>query len=198
MISPKDAIAILILAAGASTRMGKMKQLLPWKGTTLLGNAIQQAENTNAKNIYIVLGANANRIKEALKTNLHILVNSDWKSGLGSSLAYGVRHIQANKEEASGVLVLLADQPLIDTTFINSLIDNFEGDTSIVTTGYKNRVGVPAVFGSAYFSQLAGLHKDFGAKELIQQHKDRYIRIEGGAKTIDIDTLEDYEKLTNN
>jgi len=83
-------ITILILAAGASSRMGEAKQLLPWRDTTLLGNAISTAKTSRANEVLIVLGANADTIKaEVISKNITFLENKLWNLGLGSSISCG-------------------------------------------------------------------------------------------------------------
>jgi len=106
-------IALLILAAGESRRMGnKIKQLLPWKNTTLLGNAINQAKKTEVRDIFVVLGANIKEIKTTLDDeSITILENNNWKSGMGSSIVTGIRHLNSSNHKYDGALVILTDQP---------------------------------------------------------------------------------------
>ncbi|MCG2460357.1 nucleotidyltransferase family protein [Flavobacteriaceae bacterium F89] len=197
MDTPKENIAILILAAGASMRMGRAKQLLPWGKTTLLEHSIAMAIGTNAEQITVVLGANANTIKLAVPMNgISHIVNPNWESGLGSSLACGMQLLTKWKSTHDGILIMLCDQPLMDTGFLNSLIEQFKGgQKGIVATRYGERAGVPAIFSTRYFSELATLHKDFGAKNLLDQNKSDVLSIDPQGKAIDVDTFEDYQKL---
>lgn len=192
-------IAILILAAGASSRMGKTKQLLPWGSTTLLGNAIGNAKESNARTVIVVLGANSEAIqKEIEKNSIEILINTDWKSGLGSSIACGTEFLLKSSPIPDGILVMLADQPLIDTDYLNAMIGTFASHRKgIVATTYQNRAGVPALFAADYFKKMEKLGDDFGAKKIIASHRENVLEMAPGAKTIDIDTKSDYERLVN-
>ncbi|MEJ1221913.1 nucleotidyltransferase family protein [Sediminicola sp. 1XM1-17] len=190
-------IVILILAGGKSSRMGGIKQLLPWKGATLLENAIKQANMSNATDIMVVLGAHASEIRSKInERDVLFIENKDWESGLGTSISCGIDHILRNQIRAKGVMILLADQPLVDTAYINKLIDAFlQGSHGMITTKYGNREGVPAIFDQRFFTDLLALNKDFGAKELIKKHMHSNLGIHPDGKALDIDTQEDYLAL---
>tara|TARA_R110002051_G_scaffold30845_3_gene71004 strand:- start:9002 stop:9604 length:603 start_codon:yes stop_codon:yes gene_type:complete len=189
-------IAVIVLAAGASTRMGNnIKQLLPWKGITLLQHAIQEVESCEADTIFLVLGANFDKIKEnILPTRCQIIENKNWKSGLGSSIAFGINNLKILREEYDAVLISLADQPLIDTEYYNYMLSVFKKSTiGIVTTAYKTRKGVPAIFEKQYFEALSKLNEDYGAKQILNNERVEIIYPKG--KEVDIDTWEDYQTL---
>jgi molybdenum cofactor cytidylyltransferase len=194
----KPNIAILILAAGDSTRMGTPKQLLKWKNTTLLGHAIETAKKSNASKTCVVIGANHNLI--STKTNnyqVEVLVNESWEKGLGSSIAFGVNHLLKSDTNFDAVLIMLADQPLIDSIYLNSMINQFEvGKQQIVATSYNNsKQGVPVLFDAIYFEELSQLNDDKGAKRILQKYSEKVLTINADNMVSDIDTLEDYEKL---
>ena len=189
-----DHIAILILAAGASSRMGKPKQLLPWENTSLLEHAIRTAKASNGTEVMTVLGANARMIQSHLEEGERCVENPLWQSGLGSSIACGVRELLQSGNTISGVLIMLADQPLINFKYLNSLIEaSSDNQNRIIATAYKNRAGVPALFPRSYFDELLKLDKDFGAKQLLE--REEIITISAGDCVVDIDTAEDYEQL---
>ncbi len=193
-------ISIVILAAGASSRMGQTKQLLPWEDTTLLGNAIRKAKASDANSVVVVLGANAESIrKEISGTQIEIIVNSFWASGLGSSIACGTDFLIKKKYKPNGILIMLADQPLVDTVYLNAMMDAFNSEYPIIiATGYGNRAGVPALFSKDYYEKLAKLDDDFGAKKIIESQKDNILVLDLGQRTVDIDTKSDYDSLTKN
>lgn len=190
-------IVVLILAGGKGSRMGTIKQLLPWKKSTLLENAIEQVKMSKASDIIVVLGAYASEIRSNTKDNtIHFIDNPEWESGLGTSISCGVHYIQNNMPDAKGVMVLLADQPLIDTEYINTMLDTFiKNANGMVTTNYGNREGVPAIFDEKYFLELQSLNQDFGAKELIQKNKHIIHSLNPKGKEMDIDTPKDYDAL---
>ena len=198
MVSSNN-IAILILAAGASSRMGKItKQLLPWENTTLLGKTIRTAKACTADSITLVVGAKATSIRKSVsQENIQIIENTEWKSGLGSSIACGTKFLLKTNPLINAILVVLADQPLIDSLYLNKVITTFNSEGKGVATAYKNKAGVPALFPKAYFEKLVTLHDDFGAKGIINDIKESFAVLQPGYKTIDIDTKSDYENLIN-
>ena len=196
-MSDKLNIAILILAAGESKRMGTPKQLLKWKNTTLLGHTIQVSETLNLKT-FVVLGANFEEIKNSISSrSIQILNHENWKNGLGSSIAFGVDYIFKNELDIEAILIVLADQPLINSEYLNSMISVFEkGKNQIIASSYKDgKKGVPVLFDKIYFKELAQLSNDKGAKRLIEKYTDKVVLLNAESMVSDIDTIEDYNGL---
>ncbi|WP_297764172.1 nucleotidyltransferase family protein [uncultured Muriicola sp.] len=187
-------IVALILAAGNSSRMGEAKQLLPWSQNTLLGNAIDVANNSNIDKTFVVLGAEAQRIQEKIVSrNCEVILNENWQEGLGSSISTGISGIVNSEERPDAVLIMLADQPFIDNTYINTLIGHYEAnDGKIIATQYRSKMGVPAIFDKSFFSGLQKLMGDEGASSLILKNTDTCFSVDPGKKTTDLDTPEDY------
>lgn len=187
-------IVALILAAGNSSRMGKAKQLLPWSQNTLLGNAIDVANNATIDKVFVVLGAEAQRIQEKLLSrNYEVILNNNWREGLGSSVSAGISGILHSGGEPNAVLIMLADQPFIDNTYINRLIRHYEANEGkIIATQYRSKMGVPAIFDKSFFSALQKLNGDEGASSLIYKNKDTCFSVDPGKKATDLDTPEDY------
>ncbi|WP_190808688.1 NTP transferase domain-containing protein [Flagellimonas sp. S3867] len=192
---PKS-IAVLILAAGASTRMnGMIKQLLPWGKTTLLENTVRHAKGVS-DSIYVVLGAQFEKILESVSIDAEVIRNFNWESGMGSSVSYGLKHI-LEREKPDGVMLMVADQPLMDTAYLSQLIQDFtETESKIVATAYQNGAGVPAIFDNSLFSELKDLQAEFGARKIIKKYKEHVQLINPNGKEIDIDTREKYSQLT--
>ena len=190
-------IAILIMAAGTSSRMKAIKQLLPWGDSTFLGNAINNAKKSKATKVLTVLGAYDQEIKKVTDfLGTESILNPNWKMGLGNSIAYGTKHLLEQCADYDGILVMLADQPLLDMQYLNRLIDNFSNSKhSIVATKYNNRVGVPAIFGKVHFNALLELNSDYGAREIIKTNLNDVMGISADGKELDIDTLEEYERV---
>ncbi len=179
--------------------MGEPKQLLPWKNTFLLSHTINNALQLGSSKTVVVLGANYKRIKaEIQQETIQIVFNADWKNGLGSSIAFGVKYIMRNYN-VDGVLITLADQPLIDATYLNTLIGSFKmGKKQIVASNYGNeKLGVPALFDSCYFEELSELNQDKGAKKVIENHLENVLALNAKHFISDIDTMEDYKRLYN-
>lgn len=193
-------IAVLILAAGASTRMGITKQLLKWGNSTIIGHAIEVAQELNIANYYVVLGANYQEINSEIEHYpIQILKNEDWKLGLGKSIAFGVKHIKKSNSNIDGILITLADQPLINAGYLNSLIASFNvGKHNIIATSYHNgKQGVPVLFDKFYFDDLSQLSDDNGAKSILLKYSENVSIINASDLILDIDTFEDYESLYN-
>nr|WP_293300601.1 nucleotidyltransferase family protein [Allomuricauda sp.] len=190
-------ISILILAAGASSRMkGKAKQLLPWKDTTLLGHAIVQAKKVS-DSVTVVLGARAEHIQNAIPNTVESIHNSNWELGMGSSISKGVQHILKENPSPDGILIMLVDQPLLEAPYLNQLKSKFEKDLSKITaTAYGEKVGVPAIFPKHLFLELTQLSGNFGARQIIKAHKKQISVLQPEGKEIDIDTIETYNQLT--
>ncbi len=187
-------IVIVILGAGASSRMQKRKQLLKWNNTTMLEHAITTAKASNATEVKVVLGASYEEIIAEIKDKqIEYLINKDWKQGIGKSIAFGIENIAS---DFGAAIIMLADQPLIDVLYLNKLIETFQNNNSkIIATKYKNRVGVPALFGSSYFTKLQMLNGDYGAGQLLVEYEKDVLCVEASGKTVDIDTEEDYKSV---
>ena len=191
-------IAVVILAAGTSSRMGSPKQLLKWKNTTLLGHAIATAKGLNQRQVIVVLGANFEQIRSTINNDhIEILKNNNWETGLGKSIAIGVSNILKSDTNFDGVLVMLADQPLIDQSYFKKMLTKYRlGASQIITTAYKNgKQGVPVLFDRVYFEELSQLNDDKGAKGILRTYADKVTVIDAQHDVSDIDTQDDYEKL---
>jgi molybdenum cofactor cytidylyltransferase len=190
-----SSITVLILAAGASTRMeGGPKQLLPWKGTTLLGYAIQQAKQLS-DSVFVVVGAHASKIKKIIPKSVEAIDNPNWKTGMGGSIAVGIQNILNTNNDLSGILIMLADQPFLDASYLEKIIVEFEhNECKIVATKYGKKLGVPAIFHTSVLSELSKLHEDFGAKHVIETYQTDTISISPEGKEIDIDTTKEYNQ----
>jgi len=189
-------VAILILAAGRSVRMGQPKQLMAWGATTLLGNAIDAANNSKADAVFVVLGAKAESIKIAMKGLPFIpILNREWENGMGSSISTGIGHIMDGGFRPGAVLLMVGDQPFMDAGYLDKLIDAYEtGQAKIVATHYPSKLGVPAIFNSFYYDALRALKGEQGAGSLIKKHLKDCLGLNAGKKVLDLDTVDEYRK----
>lgn len=188
-------IAVLVLAAGKSSRMKSIKQLEKIGNKTLLELTLEKAKQLPTKNIFCVLGANANLIKSKIKTEkIDFIINNNFNEGLSSSIVSGIDHFKKNHFEFDGVLVLLADQPAIEFSYLNTLISLFNADSSkIIASNYGDFFGVPALFSSKYFDDLLLIKGDKGAKKFINQSTKNIISPKIKANLVDIDTKQDLD-----
>lgn len=191
-------LAVLILAAGNASRMGFPKQLLKWKDTNLLQHAIDSVKDLNGDVVFLILGAHYEKIISEIDTNnITVLQNDHWKEGLGKSIAFGMNHINQSNLEIDHVLIVLADQPLIDIDYLKSLLEAYSKSKHKITCTlyHEDKFGVPAIFDKIYFKELSQLNHDKGAKRLLEKHRDSLSYVNGENVIVDIDTIDDYEKL---
>lgn len=191
-------IAILILAAGGSSRMKATKQLLPIDNNTMLGLTIERALNSKANKVFCVLGAHSEDISKSIADyNVKIILNSEFEKGLSSSIIKGIESIKPYSFNA--VLITLADQPNVDIEYINTLIDTSKKHSQhIIASNYSGNYGVPAIFPSKFFDQLLQLKGDKGAKIFLNSNSETVIAVEAKDQLIDIDTREDYLNYLKN
>lgn len=196
MYKPK--VTILLLAAGGSSRLGQPKQVLPWKSSNLLQNAIEVAKETKACRVVLVLGANYNTIISKINTSdIEVFHNKTWYRGIGNSIAEGVKQSLKTIPETDAILVMLSDQPLIESKYLNRLISKFQHNKQqIIATNYaNNNLGVPAIFEKNYFNELMLLKGDNGAKQIIKDYLAKVISEPVPLESDDIDTMQDYKSL---
>lgn len=188
-------LAILVLAAGKSSRMKDIKQLLKINNKTLLEITLETAKNVFSKNIFCVLGANAEEIKKKTATeDINYIFNNNFEQGLSSSIVSGVNYIQKNHTQYNAICILLADQPDVNTEYLNELLTNHqENKEKIIASIYGEKIGVPAIFPKKYFNKLLSLKGDKGAKELLNNNTLDILIVSPNKSFIDIDTPEDYQ-----
>ena len=194
-----NSCGIIILAAGASTRLGKPKQLLQYRGKTLLAHAITEAVNSNADAVVVVLGKDANLFKKEIdERKIRVAINSSWEEGMASSLRLGMDTLLKDKPYIDAVIFMVCDQPHISSSVLNELIITQQKTTKqIVTSNYGDSMGPPALLHKKYFEELMKLSGDAGARKIIQKNMNDVATILFPEGNIDIDTEEDYEKLKN-
>ena len=187
--------SIVLIAAGESRRLGTPKQLLPWAGHTLLRHAALTALEADLGPVIVVLGSNQVACRAALEgLPLEISHNSDWQSGMGGSIAVGVRALQGNTLEA--VIVMLCDQPFVTAITLRELETEWRrGGCEVVATRAAEILGPPALFSSKRFHRLLELHGHHGAKSIFKDEPSlRWI--ESPAAAIDVDTAADWQRAT--
>lgn len=191
-------VAAVILAAGASRRLGQPKQLLLFDGETLLARAVRIASAAGAEPVFAVLGAQSEAIAQALAdTPARAVLNPGWQSGLASSVRAGVLAVQQQSPAADGVLVMNCDQPRLDAAHLRALLAAFaqQSGQGIAASSYSGARGVPAIFPRALFGQLQQLTGDKGARALLMQSALPFALVPFAGGELDIDTPGDLAHL---
>lgn len=189
--------AIILLAAGASTRMGSPKQLLPYQDDNLLQHAIDTASGTGFSPVIVVLGAKADDIFPVIKNNnITIVENKQWQEGLGSSVRVGISTLMEHAPGVDSVLLMLCDQPFVTSTLLRQLVETKAATNKhIIASRYRDTTGVPVLFDKSFFPELLELWGQDGAKKLLIQYAAEVATVFFPEGAVDIDTKEDYEKL---
>lgn len=185
-----DGLYALVLAGGASSRFGSAKQLVRVAGRPLLHTAVTRAAEVTGSALIVVLGAGAGRLAPLLKHSpASIVVNREWREGLGSSIRAGVAQLPAT---CRGVMLLLADQAAVTADDLRRLAGAWRRQPQYIAAAlYGGVSGVPAVFPRSAFRELAELRGAVGARALLRRNAARVVRVPMPSAAIDIDTAED-------
>lgn len=187
----------VILAAGSSSRLGRPKQLVNFKGKPLLQHTIDCIDDFEFNPSLLVLGANRDEILANTNTQSNtVVINDDWSEGIASSIRKGLKKSLELNPSMKQILYLLSDQPYVSSDIIQRLIDShFTGSHTITACTYNNNIGVPAIFDESLFPKLMTLKGDTGAKKIMMQHRRDVQIISFDEGAFDVDTEEDVEKL---
>jgi molybdenum cofactor cytidylyltransferase len=185
-----DGLHAVVLAAGASTRFGSAKQLVRVAGRPLLHTAVTRAAEVTGNALIVVLGFDAAALAPLLKHSPgSIVVNQQWREGLGSSIRVGVARLPA---ACSGVLLMLADQAAVTADDLKRLAGTWRKQPQYIAAAmYAGTIGVPAIFPRAAFHELAALRGDAGARPILRRNADRVVRVPMPSAAFDVDTPED-------
>lgn len=190
-------VAIIILAAGESKRMGFPKQLLKIGEKKLLNHLIDEALKTNCYPISVVVGANKNQIVPLLTDiPINIIDNPFWHKGMGSSIKMGLVGSYMVEKNFDAILVLTSDMPHVDSTVISQLISAAEkSEKTIIASKYDGTIGIPVLFKRSVLEELLELDEENGAKKILLKDKNRVEAIDFEKGKIDLDTPDDYFKF---
>ena len=191
-------IGAVILAAGESSRFGQPKQLVQFRGKSLVRRVVDAAKDANCSAIVVVLGSKREQIERELKeTDAIVAENRDWRRGIGSSIRVGVESAVNQAPDIEAIVLLTCDQPFVKTDTIERLIaTREETKKAIVASSYSETLGVPALFDRSCFQELLALDDETGAKAIILSNRERVAELLFPEGKIDIDTAADYKKLT--
>lgn len=163
-------LAVAILAAGESRRMGAPKALLPYRGKTFVEHLLEVTRHPRAGLLRVVVGAHADEISAKLTSHREsIVVNRDWQQGQLSSIQAAIRSLPAG---ATGGLILCpVDHPIISAALVNQLIREFDsGGRRIVVPVYRGRRGHPLIFHATLYDELLAASPDVGARQVVWAH----------------------------
>ncbi len=193
-------VAGLVLAAGASTRMGRPKQMLQIGGFSLLDGILGETLTSELDLVILILGYRAQEIKEGLKTDLHhpklkIIENKNYRDGISSSIITGLSEVEEDHDQ---VMIILADMPHITSKIINLLLHQYlASGLPLGAIKIKENRSHPVIFDRKCYGKLHLLRGDMGARELFLKFPDQVCLVEPkeDIDDIDIDTMRDYLDL---
>ncbi|MFA7280991.1 MAG: molybdenum cofactor cytidylyltransferase [Sterolibacterium sp.] len=195
-MKPNPNVTGIILAAGEGLRMGVTKQLLPFRGATILECVVSNALASPLQQIIVVLGHQAEAIAPKLNNNdVTVVNNPNYRLGQSTSLKAGMQKLAA---DAEAILFLLGDQPLVTPAIIELILSAYRDSGSpIVLPSFAGRRGNPVLFSKETFSRIEALSDDCGARPLFVEYAARLLTVpvENPAIHFDIDTPEDYQRL---
>jgi CTP:molybdopterin cytidylyltransferase MocA len=186
----------VILAAGASRRMGTPKALLPVDGQPMVVRVVEAALAAPVWPVVVVLGAHAAQVRPVLaRYPVLVVENAAWTEGMASSLRTGLALLRQFSRQLDGALFALCDQPAFSATTITRLIAAHETTgRSIAASRYSARRGAPALFGREHFAALAALTGEEGARLLLNGDPAQVAEVDLPELAVDLDTPEDYER----
>ena len=189
-------VSAILLAAGESRRMSQPKLLLPLGGSTVLEQTLDNLLQSRVDEVIVVVGNKADEmLKRIGKRPVKVITNPDFRQGMATSIIKGLGLVDP---KASAVMLVLADQPLIDSQTINKLLDAFAShDKGIVIPVYQGKRGHPIIFAGKYKAALLQLKGDIGGRELVGQHPGDVLEVPVASRgvALDIDTPDDYRSL---
>lgn len=189
----------IVLAAGGSTRMGRPKQTLRFRGETLIRRAALAALGAGCRPVVVVTGAHAEPVREELfGLDVREVWNESWATGMASSVRAGLAALLEADADASAVVLLLCDQPYVTAEHVASLVAaHRDTGRAVVASEYGEDYGVPSLFARALFEELARLEGGAGAKQIIKRHAHETHLLPFPEGAFDVDTPDDFTRLTS-
>ncbi len=194
-VKSKVRVGGILLAAGASTRLGQPKQLLEFSGETLIKRAARALISSQCDPVVVVVGAQYDEVIQELQgLAVNLADNTDWQAGMSSSISVGLEALLSLRADIDGVVVALCDQPFVSSRSIDKLINAFgQNPSSIVSASYNDINGVPALFAANMFPELRALTGDKGARSMIRNCRD-VTAVDMPEASFDIDTVDDVRR----
>ena len=189
-------ISAIILAAGRSERMSGLKQLMPWRQSTVLEQTVDNFLGSTANEVIVVMGYRAEEVRKALAAKpVKWVINPDYEQGMSASIIAGLSLVD---DQTQAVMLALGDQPLINSQTISRLIGEFSsGDKGIVIPTYRGKRGHPVIFAMTYKEHLLQLKGDIGGRQIIARYPEDTLEVAVDCEgvCIDIDTVESYYSI---
>ena len=197
MLGKKTIIEILILAAGASRRLGEPKQLVKYEGNSLIRRIATESIKSCIGNVTVVTGYEADIIAgEISDLSVDVFYNSEWEEGIGASIRNGLKHILNNQPETNAILITMVDQPFVNAQHLQKIANAYDpARPMIIASAYTSTFGVPVLVDNYYFEKLKELEGDEGGKKIFVQYLKDIVEIPFIEGAIDIDHQEDLAKL---
>jgi CTP:molybdopterin cytidylyltransferase MocA len=187
-------VTAIILGAGESSRMGKPKLLLPFGDTTMIGTVISNVLASSVEKVIVVLGSNYEPHHQIVKDYpVEIVHNKRYRDGMFSSVQCGLKAV-SNATDA--IMVLLGDQPMIQTGEMDQLIESYrDSEKEIAIASHEKKRGHPILFGPKFINEILGFPKDASLRDLLQNHPAEILEMKTANDRIlrDIDTENDYQ-----
>ena len=192
-----SSVAIVILAAGASQRMGAPKLLLRHRGRTLLRLAVDAALGSSCRPVLVVLGASAPLLQPDLADlPVQVVHNLDWARGLSASIRSGIEALSSAADPPEAAVLALCDQPFVSSANLEALVTAFSSARRpIVASEYGGALGVPALFARPLWPELVALVGEAGAKRVIRAHREEVWPVPCPQGALDVDTPDDYDAV---
>jgi len=167
-------IAGVVLAAGASTRFGSLKQNHRIDGQTMLERTVDLLAAAGCDPLIVVTGAEADMLETGwCSSDVRLVHNVEWRDGMGGSIAVGVSEALNSSTSLSAVLLSVCDQPKLDEAVLRGLIDRLRaGPESAIGSAYGGCLGVPAIFGACWFDRLCRLKGTEGARGILREQRE--------------------------
>lgn len=189
-------IAGVVLAAGTSSRLGRPKQLLAYRGRPLVQHAVDAALDAGLDEVVVVVGHEAEAVRDALElpSRGRIVVNPDYAEGQSTSLRTG---LLALGDGVRAAVVLLGDQPGVGADEVRAAVERYEETGGpVVRTSWEGRPGHPVLLDRKVWEALKAVVGDVGARDLLREHPDWVVPLDlQRPPPPDIDTEADYERL---
>jgi molybdenum cofactor cytidylyltransferase len=182
-----EGISAILLAAGESTRMGRLKALVSWQGLALVEYQVQSLQSAGVTEVVLVVGHRGDEVEAPVKgmPGVKVVVNPDYRQGKATSVKAGLRQLFSSTQ---GILVLAVDQPRPPYIMETLIEAHLEGDALITYPVYRGHTGHPLIFASSLLPEMLAITEEGqGLREVTQRHSGETHRVEVDSPTVTVD-----------